>query len=147
MKKYLSIFAILLLANCATHKSSDKENSYSQKLSKESQQNFSNTVNFGYDSSSLSLDTREKLATDITILKQEGFRKITVEGHCDARGTEEYNLALGEKRAYAVKRFLVRNGLSDSKIKTISYGEARPKVAKATNSAYAANRRAEIKVK
>ena len=71
-------------------------------------------------------------------------KAIRLEGHCDERGTREYNLALGEKRAQSVKEFLIVNGISSSKIDVVSYGEERPDRLGSSESAYKANRRVEI---
>lgn len=68
--------------------------------------------------------------------------KVTIEGHCDQRGTRDYNLALGYRRAYAVKRLLVAQGVDPSRIKTLSYGKERPAVLGDDESAWAQNRRA-----
>jgi len=72
---------------------------------------------------------------------------VTVEGHCDERGTEEYNLALGEKRALAARDFLVRFGIDRSRISIISYGEERPLEYGGTEAAWSRNRRAHFEPK
>jgi peptidoglycan-associated lipoprotein len=72
---------------------------------------------------------------------------IQIEGHCDERGSDEYNLALGEKRALATKNFLVSLGIADSRMSVISYGEEMPLDASGTKEAWAENRRAEFKIK
>jgi len=69
---------------------------------------------------------------------------ITVEGHCDERGTDAYNIALGERRAEAVKNFLVDLGISANRLNTISYGEERPIVLGQNESSWAKNRRAQL---
>ncbi|MBF0629230.1 MAG: peptidoglycan-associated lipoprotein Pal [Magnetococcales bacterium] len=73
-----------------------------------------------------------------------GKRNVTVEGHCDERGTREYNLALGQKRADAAKQYLVSQGVDASRIKTVSYGKERPLVNGHNESAWSKNRRAEL---
>ena len=70
---------------------------------------------------------------------------ITIEGHCDERGSEEYNLALGERRASGVKRYLVDLGVPASRLRTVSFGEAKPAVVGHDESAWRYNRRAEFK--
>jgi peptidoglycan-associated lipoprotein len=87
------------------------------------------------------------LITDIAAwLNQNKAAKLTVEGHCDERGTIEYNLALGEKRAESVKSQLVKAGAKDDRIKTISYGKEAPADPGHTEEAWAKNRRAHFKI-
>ena len=87
------------------------------------------------------------LITDIAAwLTQNKAAKLTIEGHCDERGTIEYNLALGEKRAESVKNQLVRAGVKDDRIKTISYGKEAPADPGHTEEAWAKNRRAHFKI-
>jgi peptidoglycan-associated lipoprotein len=72
---------------------------------------------------------------------------ITIEGHCDERGSEEYNLALGERRAAAVRQYLVDSGVSAGKLDTVSFGEAKPAVQGHDESAWRWNRRGEFVVR
>lgn len=72
--------------------------------------------------------------------------KIEVQGHCDERGTTEYNMALGERRASAVRNYLTSNGIAGSRIKTVSYGKERPLSQGSDEGAWSQNRRAEFKV-
>ncbi len=81
---------------------------------------------FDFDKADLRDDARSALASDAQWLKQYGAIKVLVEGHCDERGTEEYNLSLGQKRASAVKEYLVSLGVEGSRVNTVSYGKARP---------------------
>lgn len=81
---------------------------------------------FDFDKADLRDDARTALASDAQWLKQYGSIKVLVEGHCDERGTEEYNLSLGQKRASAVKEYLVSLGIDGSRVNTVSYGKARP---------------------
>ncbi|MEE8547110.1 MAG: peptidoglycan-associated lipoprotein Pal, partial [bacterium] len=83
-------------------------------------------VYFAFDMYSLSAEARATLADNADILLANPGTMITIEGHCDERGTEEYNLGLGERRAASAKNYLVSLGVSASRIKTISYGEERP---------------------
>ncbi len=83
-------------------------------------------VYFAFDMYSLSAEARATLADNADILLANPGTMITIEGHCDERGTEEYNLGLGERRASSAKNYLVSLGVSASRIKTISYGEERP---------------------
>jgi peptidoglycan-associated lipoprotein len=80
-------------------------------------------------------------------LKQRPEVPVVIEGHCDERGTIEYNLALGEKRAKAVKDYLVSLGIDRSRLTTISYGKERPLDSRSNEFAWAQNRRAEFVIK
>jgi peptidoglycan-associated lipoprotein len=99
-------------------------------------------VFFAFDRSDISPEARETLTRQADWLRRYPNVTVTVEGHCDERGTREYNLALGERRAQAVKNVLVALGIPASRISTISYGKERPAVAGSTEEAYAQNRRA-----
>ncbi|HKJ74926.1 MAG TPA: peptidoglycan-associated lipoprotein Pal [Alphaproteobacteria bacterium] len=101
-----------------------------------------NTVYFGFDKYDLTGDAQATLRRQAQWLKTYGNVTVTVEGHCDERGTREYNLALGERRANAVKNYLVALGVSASRIQTISYGKERPAVLGSNEAAWAKNRRA-----
>ena len=102
------------------------------------------SVNFDYDSSTLSADSRKKLADNAEWIKQRANATVQVEGHCDSRGSVEYNLALGERRAKAVKAYLVSLGVDSKKLTIISYGEEKPIATGDTEDAYAKNRRANF---
>lgn len=101
-------------------------------------------IYFDFDRSNIRLDAREILKANADIFKQNANTKIIVEGHCDERGTAEYNMALGERRAQEAKQYLVNLGIDSSRIATISYGEERPADAQSTEEAWAQNRRAQF---
>lgn len=103
-------------------------------------------VHFAFDSYMLSDQARQILKKKAEFLRANQGVKVTVEGHCDDRGTVAYNLALGERRAETVKNYLVALGVSAGRLKTISYGEERPLVTGKTESAWAQNRRAQFMV-
>ena len=103
--------------------------------------NVGDRVFFGYDSFELDADAQELLQDQAAWLKQHSNVSITIEGHCDERGTREYNLALGEKRAQSVKNHLVSLGVSSSRLSTISYGKERPAVVGSNDAAWGQNRR------
>ncbi|MBN1517276.1 peptidoglycan-associated lipoprotein Pal [Candidatus Sumerlaeota bacterium] len=103
------------------------------------------TVHFDYDSSELTPKAREALMGNLEWLQQHADAKILIEGHCDERGTIEYNLALGERRANSVKSFLQNHGIDASRLFTISYGEERPIDLGYGESSWWKNRRAEFK--
>lgn len=101
------------------------------------------TVYFGFDQYNLSSDAQSILDSNIAKLKS-GSQHIRLEGHADERGTREYNLALGERRANAVLQYLVANGVAKNRVETISYGKERPADPGHDESAWAKNRRVEI---
>lgn len=102
----------------------------------------SDTVYFGYDSYELDDPSRTVLGKQAEWLARYPKVKVTVEGHTDDRGTREYNLALGDRRANAAKNFLAAQGVDATRITTISYGKERPAVDGADEAAWAKNRRA-----
>jgi len=101
-------------------------------------------VYFDYDAYGIRDDQKAVLADHADKLKAVGEVSLTLEGHCDERGTIEYNLALGQKRADAVKNYLVRSGVEESRLSTISYGKQRPAVAGRDEAAWSKNRRVEF---
>jgi len=103
-------------------------------------------VYFDFDKSDLKPDARETLSRNAEWIKGHPTSKVQIEGHCDERGTEEYNLALGERRANAVKNYLVSLGIDADRLYTISYGEELPADPGHTEEAWAKNRRAHFLV-
>src|SRR6201997_1344339 len=99
-------------------------------------------VFFAFDRADISPEARQILVRQADWLRRYPNVTVTIEGHCDERGTREYNLALGERRAQAAKNVLVALGIPASRISTISYGKERPAVPGSTEDAYAQNRRA-----
>ncbi len=99
-------------------------------------------VFFAFDRSDISPEARQILTRQADWLRRYPNVTVTIEGHCDERGTREYNLALGERRAQAVKNVLVASGISASRMSTISYGKERPAVVGSSDESYAQNRRA-----
>ncbi len=102
------------------------------------------TVYFDYDSSALRPDALNALRRNADVIKQTPGYVIQVEGHCDERGTQEYNLALGERRALAVRAHLISLGVSGDRMVTISYGEEAPAVMGTGEAVWSQNRRAEF---
>jgi peptidoglycan-associated lipoprotein len=100
------------------------------------------TVYFDYDSYNLSPVAQQTLAADAAMLLQEPTLKVTIEGHCDERGSDEYNIALGAQRAASVKTHLVTLGVNADRLATISFGEERPAVVGSDEMAWSKNRRA-----
>ena len=103
--------------------------------------NVGDRVFFNYDSAELDTDAQELLQDQVAWLKQYSNVSVIIEGHCDERGTREYNLALGEKRAQSVKNYLINLGISSDRVSTISYGKERPAVVGSNDGAWAQNRR------
>ena len=104
------------------------------------------TVYFSFDSSSVPQSVMKTLKENAQFLKDNPSINIVVEGHCDERGTTEYNLALGQKRAVKVKEYYVQLGISPDRIATISYGEEMPQDTRHNEAGWAKNRSAETKV-
>jgi peptidoglycan-associated lipoprotein len=103
-------------------------------------------IHFAFDQHTLSDQARETLAGNAAWLKANPGARVVIEGHCDERGSDEYNLALGERRALAAQSYLISLGISANRLSTISYGEERPLAPGRGEEAWAQNRRAEFKV-
>ena len=104
------------------------------------------TVYFEFDDFSLSPQAKAILAQNAAWLMNNSQRDVIIEGHCDERGTDEYNVALGERRANSAKRYLISLGVNAAQLSTISFGEERPTVQGHTEESWAKNRRAEFVV-
>ena len=102
------------------------------------------TFYFDFDTAEIKAESRDVLAAHARYLANNPDVNVRLEGHTDERGTKEYNLALGERRANAVQRFLVVNGADRSQIETVSYGEEKPAAMGSNESAWAQNRRVEL---
>ena len=103
-------------------------------------------VLFDYDQSDIRSDARAALDAKVPILQANPNVAIRIAGHTDERGSDEYNLALGQRRAAAAKRYLVERGIADARIETISYGEERPVAQGSEEGAWSQNRRAEFEI-
>ena len=123
----------------ATAVSANSANVYS-----ESSLTSSSTVYFSYDNYNIDSFGSDKIKNLAAIVKKNGLN-VRVEGHCDERGTREYNLALGERRANAIAELLIINGVSKANIMTVSYGDEKPSARGSNESAWSKNRRALIK--
>jgi peptidoglycan-associated lipoprotein len=106
---------------------------------------YSDRVFFAYDQSDLGPSARTTVEAWASWLKAHNGARVLIEGHCDERGTREYNLALGARRANAVRDYLVALGIQASRIRTVSYGKERPAVAGSNEEAWAKNRRGVAK--
>ena len=106
----------------------------------------SGIIYFDYDKYDLSSSSILEIRQFASQVKSDSSSRVRVEGHCDERGTREYNLALGERRANTVADILVLNGVASSRITTVSYGEEKPTAYGSTESSWAKNRRAIVKL-
>jgi peptidoglycan-associated lipoprotein len=149
--KFLAVFsAIFLLAACETaptNKGAGDTNGGANTEATgggggELAKGVSDRVFFDTNSSVINAEGQATLQRQADWLNKNTAVNVTVEGHCDERGTREYNLALGERRANAAKNYLVSLGVQASRIQTISYGKERPAVVGSDESAWAQNRRA-----
>jgi peptidoglycan-associated lipoprotein len=104
------------------------------------------TVYFDYDRSDITDETRTKLDAKVPILTQNGAVKIRIAGHTDSRGSDEYNLALGQRRAAAAKRYLTDRGIDGSRIEIVSFGEERPTCSDESDTCFSRNRRDEFEI-
>ena len=164
-KFFISIFMVLFVAACATTPKDSADSSGSGSSSSGSDVSSEGTITetagsgivsgsqedlivnvgdrvfFGYDSSDLDSDALELLQDQVAWLKQNSDVSVTIEGHCDERGTREYNLALGERRANAAKDYLMTYGISSDRISVLSYGKERPVDSGSNPLAWSKNRR------
>lgn len=103
-----------------------------------------NRIHFDFESASVKSDMMPVLNADASYLIKHKINHVVIEGNCDERGTNEFNLALGDERAVAVKDYLVSRGIGENKIRTVSYGEERPLDKGHNESAWYMNRRADF---
>jgi len=102
------------------------------------------TVYFGFNEATLTDESRTALNNNADYLRNHEGQRVQIEGHCDSRGSTEYNLALGERRAMAVRKYLVKLGVNPTRLEIISYGEERPVDPGQSEDAWSQNRRAEF---
>lgn len=133
--------AVLLLSGCAGNKKGISSG-VDASLVADFERNVGDRVFFEYDKSHITKEAHATLMRQSEWLKAHGKINVTVEGHCDDRGTREYNLALGERRAAAAAKFLETHGVEMSKIETVSYGKERPAVLGTGEAVWSKNRRA-----
>lgn len=133
-----AFFAVLLLSGCSASTGKYGDNN---KHIVEFEREVGDRVFFALNSSAISKEGADTLKRQAEWLKNHKHFSITVEGHCDERGTREVNIALGERRAEAVKSFLVKHGVDADRIDTISYGKERPAVIGNSEAAWKQNRR------
>jgi peptidoglycan-associated lipoprotein len=102
------------------------------------------SINFEYDRAALTADAKAKVQGNVAWMKANAAAKLQIEGHCDARGSIEYNLSLGERRAQAVKAYMTSLGIPSSRLAIISYGKEKPIASGDSEADYAKNRRANF---
>jgi peptidoglycan-associated lipoprotein len=116
-------------------------------LKKAAMQKFVNEdIHFDFDDATIRPDAREILKDKVEWLKANPGVSVTIEGHCDERGTEAYNLALGERRAQSIKTFLITAGINNARLNTISYGKEKPLDQGHTEAAWTKNRRGHFRI-
>lgn len=145
IKALSAIAAMFLIAACSnndTQTASAATTSVTPGSVGDFRQNVGDRVFFDTDSSTVREDGRQTLNRQAEWLKKYGNYQITIEGHCDERGTREYNLALGERRANAARQYLIAQGIPAARLKTVSYGKERPDPVGSDEAAWARNRRA-----
>ncbi|MDF7671009.1 peptidoglycan-associated lipoprotein Pal [Orbaceae bacterium ESL0721] len=154
--KYIKLAAIslplLAVTACSSQKSSTNEGTIvstntssltqAQQVLQRLQQN--STIYFGFDKYNIGSEYTSLLDAHADFLRANTSVNVTIEGHADERGTPEYNIALGERRASAVKSYLQGNGVSANQLSVVSYGKEKPAVLGHDEAAYAKNRRAVI---
>ncbi|MBE6447291.1 MAG: peptidoglycan-associated lipoprotein [Alphaproteobacteria bacterium] len=134
VKSFVSLAALVLLAACECGHKTDVVTTETQEIidndlgadSKDFIANAGDRVFFDFDKSSLSQESEATLLRQIDWLKSHSNRKVLIEGRCDERGTREYNIGLGERRADAIARFLIERGVAGDRVRTVSYGKDRP---------------------
>ncbi|CAO3419221.1 peptidoglycan-associated lipoprotein Pal [Azospirillum doebereinerae] len=147
--KFLALAAVALLAACETAPkdagTGANTGAASSSIRPGSQEdlavNVGDRVFFGFDRFDLSPEARATLDRQATWMQTYGSVTVSVEGHSDERGTREYNLALGERRANSVKNYLAAKGISPSRVSVVSYGKEKPAVVGSTEAAWSQNRR------
>ncbi len=151
MKKHLiaAFAAVALVSGCASNAPVEEDVNVNVAVEEgqESVMNAKDRVYFGFDQYNLTNEAMEVLQEQARFLVDNPEASVVVEGHTDDRGTRDYNLALGERRAVSVKNYLIANGVDAGRIRVISYGKERPAVVGANEAAWAQNRRAVTLVK
>ena len=142
----IAFIAIFLLSSCGKGKKNfgddDFENDYFDSANIEFlDEDINNRIFFALNSSELNNDSKEVLLRQAEWIKSHSDANLLIEGHCDIRGTVEYNIGLGERRADMVKRFFVANGVDSSRLEVISYGKERPAAVGEGEEVHRQNRR------
>ena len=123
-----------------------REKAKEKQLPQEKRAELKERIHFAFDSYELSQEAREKLKRKAEMLQDYSGINVVIEGHCDERGTDEYNLALGERRARAAYEYLILLGVDADRLRILSYGEEKPLVDESNEAAWAKNRRCEFRI-
>src|SRR5215468_474446 len=144
IKALLAVAAMIFVASCSSEQQTATATTTTVTPGSvaDFKQNVGDRVFFDFDSSSLREDGRQTLNRQAEWLKKYTNYPVTIAGHCDERGTREYNLALGERRANAARQYLVAQGIPATRVKTVSFGKENPDPPGADEQAWALNRRA-----
>jgi peptidoglycan-associated lipoprotein len=143
----VAFFAMFLVSGCSYNKKGGDNYVNDSKHLAEFEKEVGDRVFFALDSCELSSEAQGTITRQAEWLKNHELFNITVEGHCDERGTKEYNIALGERRAESVKSFLVKQGVNSTRIDTVSYGKERPAVIGNDEAAWSQNRRGVVSIR
>lgn len=153
MKRYALILALVVALaagfGCAKKKAAEPgyaDNSVSPEMQAAIQQITDGRVLFAFDKFSIKPEYKDVLKTKADLMKKYNTIKVRIEGNCDERGTQEYNLALGERRAKAAYDYLVTLGVAPSQLEMVSYGKENPAVQGHNESAWSQNRRDDFRV-
>ncbi|WP_342626621.1 peptidoglycan-associated lipoprotein Pal [Reyranella massiliensis] len=146
IKAWMAMAAMVVIAACSSNTNDQQASAATTSVAPGSvgdfRQNVGDRVFFDTDMSTINAEGRQTLNRQAEWLKKYGNYQVTIEGHCDERGTREYNLALGERRANAARQYLIAQGVPAARLKTISYGKERPDPVGSDEAAWARNRRA-----
>ena len=144
-----ALCALLALSGCSSSKKGMHSGHSLSAAAADFEKNVGDRVHFAFDKSDLSHEAKAQLTRQAEWLKSDGKHTlhVVVEGHADERGTREYNIALGERRADSAKRFLVAQGVRADRIEVISYGKERPAAIGNTEAVYKLNRRSVTVIK
>ena len=146
IKAWMAMAAMVVVAACSSNTNDQQASAATTSVAPGSvgdfRQNVGDRVFFDTDMSTINDEGRQTLNRQAEWLKKYSNYQVTIEGHCDERGTREYNLALGERRANAARQYLIAQGVPAARLKTISYGKERPDPVGSDEAAWARNRRA-----
>jgi peptidoglycan-associated lipoprotein len=146
IKAWMAMAAMVVIAACSSNSNDQQASAATTSVAPGSvgdfRQNVGDRVFFDTDMSNVNEEGRQTLNRQAEWLKKYSNYQVTIEGHCDERGTREYNLALGERRANSARQYLIAQGVPAARLKTISYGKERPDPVGSDEAAWARNRRA-----
>jgi peptidoglycan-associated lipoprotein len=146
LKKILILLAALSITACHCSYTACKNNSNGLAKFENKDQDY-RKVFFAFNASNVDSEATKMLDLQVAWLKKNPEIKVVIEGYCDARGGEKYNIVLGEKRALAVQKYLVDHGIDAKRLKTVSYGKDHPLVDESNEDAWAKNRRSVTIIK